>query len=383
VLEVLPAAALGDLRAKLRPALGQERRGHPAPDVLFGGQALIGRFLLALSKLPNADLRLRSAFIEYVVENGAVVGAVIDTPPQGGKSGRKRIQARGGVIVAAGGFEHNATLRKQSGLPGTLAGAMGPATNTGQPIVAGMAIGAATDLMDQAWWSPGVRHPDGTFSFSLGYTGGIFVDQTGRRFMNESLPYDRAGREMIARMKAGKLQLPIWMIYDNRDSGVPPVQYPNVPFADTADYQAAGCWVSAPTIGELAKKIGVPADALNETVARFNTLAAAGKDSDFGRGTEPYERMFTENRPPLAQIVTAPFHAAAFELSDLGTKGGLKTDTAARVLATTGAPIPGLYAAGNSMAAASGEAYPGGGNPIGSSMVFAFIAAQDIGARLT
>ncbi|MBY0511564.1 MAG: FAD-dependent oxidoreductase, partial [Rhodospirillaceae bacterium] len=113
VLETLPAAALGDLRTKLRPALAQERRGHPAPDTLFGGQALIGRFLLALSKLPHADLRLRTAFVAYVTENGAVVGAVVDTP-----EGRKRIQARGGVIAAAGGFEHNAALRKQSGLPG-------------------------------------------------------------------------------------------------------------------------------------------------------------------------------------------------------------------------------------------------------------------------
>jgi len=58
-------------------------------------------------------------------------------------------------------------------------------------------------------------------------------------------------------------------------------------------------------------------------------------------------------------------------VSDLGTKGGLRTDAHGRVLDTTGAVIPGLYAAGNTMAAPSGTVYPGGGNPIGTSMVFA------------
>jgi 3-oxosteroid 1-dehydrogenase len=56
----------------------------------------------------------------------------------------------------------------------------------------------------------------------------------------------------------------------------------------------------------------------------------------------------------------------------------LKTDPDARVLDTGGAVIPGLYAAGNSMAAVSGKTYPGGGNPIGSSVVFAYRAALDM-----
>ena len=68
----------------------------------------------------------------------------------------------------------------------------------------------------------------------------------------------------------------------------------------------------------------------------------------------------------------------AFGLSDLGTKGGLKTDTRARVLNVTQQPVGSLYAAGNTMAAVSGEAYPGGGNPVGSSMVFAYLAAMDM-----
>jgi 3-oxosteroid 1-dehydrogenase len=77
-------------------------------------------------------------------------------------------------------------------------------------------------------------------------------------------------------------------------------------------------------------------------------------------------------------IDTAPYHAAAFGLSDLGTKGGLRTDSRARVLDKAGEVISGLYAAGNTMAAVSGTTYPGGGSPIGASMLFSHIAALDM-----
>ena len=125
-------------------------------------------------------------------------------------------------------------------------------------------------------------------------------------------------------------------------------------------------------------KIGVPPDNLAATVARFNEFVARGVDDDFGRGDEPYDRAFSGGAPPLYAIGRPPFHAAAFGISDLGTKGGLRTDTAARVLDTAGHVIPGLYAAGNTMAAPSGTAYPGGGNPIGTSMVFSHLAVLDM-----
>ena len=77
----------------------------------------------------------------------------------------------------------------------------------------------------------------------------------------------------------------------------------------------------------------------------------------------------------MVPIEDGPFHAAAFGLSDLGTKGGLVTNSHGQVIDTSGAPIRGLYAAGNTMAAVSGTAYPGGGIPIGASMLFSHLAA--------
>lgn len=168
------------------------------------------------------------------------------------------------------------------------------------------------------------------------------------------------------------------MVFDDRRGATPPVKATNVSMVDPADYRAAGLWRTAGTLDELASSIGVPGPALTETVRRYNAMVAAGADTDFGRGDEAYDRAFSRGKPPLVPIDTPPFHAAAFGLSDLGTKGGLRTDSHARVLDKTGEPIPGLYAAGNTMAAVSGTTYPGGGNPIGASMLFSHLAALDM-----
>jgi hypothetical protein len=182
-------------------------------------------------------------------------------------------------------------------------------------------------------------------------------------------------------MACGAMTVPYWMIYDNREGLVPPVKATNVSMVEPKQYIEAGLWHSADTLPELAGMIGVNADNLVSTVKRFNEFVAAGVDEDFGRGDEAYDRAFSGGRSPMVPIETAPFHAAAFGLSDLGTKGGLVTDSVARVLDTDGNPIGGLYAAGNTMAAVSGAAYPGGGNPIGASMLFSHLAARDMAAK--
>ncbi|MEU4314004.1 FAD-binding protein [Nocardia sp. NPDC024068] len=372
----LPAAELGALREHLRGPLDTDRLGAPPPDLLIGGQALIGRFLRALSTYPEVRLHRNAALVDLIVEDGRVIGALVERP-----SGTVAIKVRRGVILAAGGFEGNDEMRRHYGVPGTARDTMGPPGNQGRAHQAGIAAGADTDLMDQAWWSPGLTHPDGRSAFALWFTGGIFVDQDGNRFVNESAPYDRLGRAAIERLRAGTLTLPYWMIYDDRAGARPPVQATNVSMVESEKYEAAGLWHTAATLAELAAAIGVPAANLVATVDRYNAMVAAGADTDFGRGDEAYDRAFSEGESPMVPIDQGPFHAAAFGLSDLGTKGGLRTDTAARVLGRDGSPIPGLYAAGNTMAAVSGTVYPGGGNPIGASMLFGHLAVLDLLGR--
>ena len=374
----LPDDALGRHAGLVRGPLDTERLGTPAPDVLVGGRALVGRFLAALGGFPDVTCWRNTPLTELICDGDRVVGAVVvrDGTPV-------RVRARRGVLLAAGGFERNADMRARYGVPGDATDTMGAPGNTGAAHLAAIAAGADTDLMDQAWWSPGLTHPDGRSAFALWFTGGIFVDQNGRRFVNESAPYDRLGREVIRHMRAGRLTLPYWMIYDDRTGGTPPIGATNVSMVDAAEYRKAGLWRSADTITGLAEAIGVPAGDLAATIARFNELAASGTDVDFGRGAEAYDRVFTAGASPLVPIDTPPYHAAAFGLSDLGTKGGLRTDARARVLRRDGTAIPGLYAAGNTMAAVTGTTYPGGGNPIGASLLFSHFAALDMAAQPT
>lgn len=373
----LAVAKAPELRDIVRGPLDVERLGtNPPDDYFLGGRALIARFLKAIGRYPTASLRRNTALVELVLDDGAVVGAIMESAGQ-----RTAIRTRRGVLLAAGGFENNDELRRKYGVPGEARDTMGSPGSLGQAHQAGVAVGADTDLMDQAWWSPGMTHPDGSSAFALWFTGGIFVNQDGERFVNESAPYDRIGRAIISLLDDGSITLPYWMIYDDKEGLAPPVKAPNVSMVEPEKYSDAGLWHSADTLEELAEKIGVPAGNLVATVKRFNEFVAAGVDKDFGRGDEAYDRAFSNGHPPLVAIDQAPFHAAAFGISDLGTKGGLRTDSAARVLDTSGNPIPGLYAAGNTMAAPSGTVYPGGGNPIGTSMLFSHLAVKDMGGK--
>ena len=370
----IAVAAAPQLRDAIRGPLDTDRLGvEPPADYFLGGRALIARFLKAIAQHPNASLRRDTALVELMVSQGTVVGAIVESAGE-----RRAIRTRLGVLLAAGGFESNPELRREYGVPGDVRDTMGACGNRGLALQAGIAAGADTDLMDQAWWSPGMTHPDGRSAFALWFTGGIFVNQAGDRFVNESRAYDRAGREIVAQLRDGSITLPYWMIYDDKEGEVPPVKAANVTIVAAEKYVAAGLWHTADTIAGLAEKIGVPADRLAATVRRFNEFAATGIDEDFGRGDEAFDRAFSSGASPLVSIDKPPFHAAAFGISDLGTKGGLRTDAAARVLDTSGNPIPGLYAAGNTMAAPSGTAYPGGGNPIGTSMLFSHLAVLDM-----
>lgn len=399
ISQSIASAEIGELRQHIRPTLSTEREGQPAMEPLMAGQALIGRALKATQDTGNAELRRNAPLDKLIVEDGRVVGG--ETVSSDGK--RRRIRATRGVLLAAGGFEHNDELRKKYGIAGTRKWSVGAPGNLGKALQAGIEIGAATDLLDQAWWSPGLLHPDGSATFTVGILGGIIVNGAGKRFADEAMAYDRLGREMLKGEATGVKHLPSWMIWDNRFGGEPPIMNASVALLPRQKYLDAGLWKSADTLEGLAEQIGVPADALVATVNRFNQFAETGVDEDFHRGEEAFEKFIfaaadhLENlvsnegkmgkgpiekgpNPGLIPITKGPFHAAAFAVSDLGTKGGLKTDEKARVLRPDGSVIKGLYAAGNTMAAVSGEAYPAGGNPVGSSAVFSYIAALDMAA---
>ncbi len=356
----------------LRPPVERDRIGASGRSTLSGGQALIGRMAAMLVRDGGTiatehhvvDVRRDAA--------GRVTGVVVDTP-----SDSVEVAARRGVVVAAGGYEGSPELRSLHGTPGSADWTMAPrGTNTGDLIEACAKAGAATDYSGEGWFCPGLEHPDGSGTFTLGFRSGLMVDQTGRRYGNECLPYDRFGRIMAETPE----RIPSWFVFDDREGGrLPAIAMPE---GDPADHLAAGTWVRADTIADLARAIGVDPAVLTATVDRFNGFAASGVDEDFGRGEDEYDTFFaggTGFNQALTPLDRAPYVAARFVLSDLGTKGGLVTDAAGRVLeAATGAPIPGLYASSNSVASVFGSRYPGPGAPLGAAMVFASLAVRDL-----
>ncbi|WP_327098278.1 3-oxosteroid 1-dehydrogenase [Nocardia vinacea] len=344
------------------------------------GKALVARLWLALRDA-GVPVWLNTPLTEVITADDAVIGvrAERDGAPI-------VIHARRGVVLAAGGFEHNLEMRKQFFTePVSTDWTVGATENVGDGIRAGEKLGAALDLMDDAWWGPSVRNPDGPPFFCLAersQPGAIMVNDAGERFTNESASYVDVVHTMYERHATGVGHVPAHFIMDQRFRdrylflGTFPKQ------AIPQKYFDAGIIKKADTLAELATKIGVPADSLIATVQRFNGFARAGRDADFHRGESAYDRYYgdptVQPNPCLAPIDQGPFYAVEMVPGDLGTKGGLVTDEHSRVLSEDGAPIAGLYAAGNNSAAVMGNSYAGAGATIGPAMVFGYIAADHI-----
>jgi 3-oxosteroid 1-dehydrogenase len=241
-----------------------------------------------------------------------------------------------------------------------------------------MGAGAALGCMSEAWWCPAISIPgemiDGAPMFRLILTerarpGCLLVNGRGVRFADEAQNYNDLGRTLqnFEPTSFSFPNVPAWLVFD----GGYRATYRLGPLSrrdPDPDWLARG-----ETLAELAAEIGVPADALKTTVARFNEGAAAGADPDFGRGSFPYDR-FIGDLGPLEQ---PPYYAFRVLPGCIGTKGGPKTDPSGRVLSITdGSPIPGLYAAGNAAASPFGLAYPGAGGTIGPAVVFGTRAGE-------
>jgi 3-oxosteroid 1-dehydrogenase len=293
------------------------------------------------------------------------------------------VRARRGVVLGSGGFERNLEMReKYQPQPTSIDWTTGSQFNTGGGILAGIAAGAQTDLLDDAWWGPTIPLPNGPW-FCLAernLPGSIIVSSGGQRFMNEALPYVEATKEIYRAHEAGASAVPAWMIIDQRYRN----RYlfagltPRTPFPRR--WYEFGTIRKGATLAELATEIGVPPGALEETVTRFNGFAETGVDADFHRGESAYDKYYSDPRvkpnPSLHAIDQAPFYAVKIVPGDLGTKGGLVTDEAARVLRPDGTVIEGLYAAGNVSASVMGHTYAGPGATIGPALVFGYLAAE-------
>ena len=345
-------------------------------SVRGSGAALQGWMLLAAVR---ADIPVWNStpVTDLLVEDGRVVGVVAL------RHGRQiRIRAQRGVLLNAGGFSHNQEMRSRYGRqPSSSNWTVANPGDTGEVIETAIKHGAATDLMDEAWWIPTTVLPDGSplyIVYERSKPHGIIVDGAGRRYCNEAASYMEVGQKMYER-NASVPAIPSWFVMDSRHRrqymwglsprGVTP-----------KDWVSAGYMRRAGTIEDLAAQCNIDPKALTETVERFNVDARGGVDRDFHKGDRAYDRYYgdprTKPNPCLGPVDKPPFYAVAVYPGDVGTCGGLVTDEQARVLSQSGDVIEGLYAAGNCTASVMGRTYPGAGASIGASFAFGWIAAQ-------
>lgn len=346
------------------------------------GNALAAR-LAASARDAGVPIWTGTPARRLIVERGVVCGAVVER-----EGATIELRARRGVVLACGGFPHDAGRIAQA-YPHLRSGGEHlspvPAGNTGDGITLAEQAGARLEIRypSTSAWMPVSKVPyaDGThgvFPHLLDrYKPGIIgVTRRGQRFCNESESYHDVGAAMI-RACAGEPETAMWLVCDQVALAryglgfVKPAPMPIGRFLKNG-YLKRGA-----SLAELAQQCGIDAAALECTVREYNEGAARGEDTQFGRGRTSFNRYLAdpENRPNpcVAPLAKGPFYAVKVLMGDLGTFDGLRTDVLGRVLAPHGAPIDGLYAVGNDRASLMGGNYPGAGITLGPNLTFGYV----------
>jgi 3-oxosteroid 1-dehydrogenase len=367
--------------------LGTERHSQ---GIAARGRALIGGLMEAC--LAN-DVRL--------VNNARVV----DVTFQDGRIREVHAQRNGngavesfptdlGLVIASGGFEWNKKL--WDGIIGVpLDGRLSPPYNLGDGLKIAETAGARLANMGQVWWNPSHAIPGETYDGAPRMRGGVLrsrpgaitVNPQGRRFFNENIPYNDAGRPIVHfdPHTYRFVNYPAWSIADHETIHRAPLLSRDFTTPITEEWL-----VSAPTLRELARRIGVDADGLEGQVKEWNENCERGVDTQFHRGEKEYDLtrdawdVVRRKAEPddgyknglLRPLKKGPFYATRLMSACYGTKGGPAIDGHARVLGFDDKPIPGLFAAGNAAGGIFGHAYPGGGATLGAALTMGWRAGE-------
>ena len=362
-----------------------QRLRAPRGTTLHLGNALAARLYASLLAR-NVDIRFGTTVEHLLTEGDAIRGVRIND-----LSGSRPIVARKGVVLATGGFSHDAGLRAQF-FPGG-AGAVSAAApgGSGDGLHAAIAAGASmnTRVASPAYWVPAslFQRADGSqgvFPHTVtdrAKPGVIAVNASGRRFVNEALSYHEF---VLAMLRDGNdtTNRSFHLVCDRRflwTYGLGRIR----PFTRRlGQYIKSSELIEAPSIDALADLIGVETSALSTTMDKYNAHARVGLDPEFGRGTSIYQRHLGDAghspNPCVAPIEQAPFYALRIYPADLGTAIGLQMDCHARVLRNNGTAIAGLYACGNDMGSIMNGNYPGPGITLGPALTFGYIAGRHL-----
>ena len=308
--------------------------------------------LFAATERAGADIAYEAKMTGFLQDGtGRVTGVKVRTA-----SGTEDVPA-GAVVLASGGFEANAEMRARYLGPGwDQVKVRGTRFNTGETLRMALDIGAqpvghwqgchATPIDADAAPVGQLHLTDMTNRLSYPYS--ITVNMLGRRFVDEgedtgAYTYAKTGRTILTQPNAVAYQ-----IFDRKTVHLLEERY------------STGTPIVGDTIQEIAEKLSVPTDTLQETVAEFNAAVQPGtfdpalKDGKRTRGLEPPKSNWA------LTIDSPPYTVYPVTCGITFTFGGIKIDTEAKVVDTEGNHIPGLYATGEIAGDFFYHNYPGG-----------------------
>ncbi len=314
------------------------------------GLGLVAPMYRKALEYPGIRFLWNQEMTDLLVDNGRVVGVQTRDLRSGSDH---RLTARA-VILATGGFQNNLALLREHWpdamrFPETvLLGSGVNSTGSGHRIA--QRVGAALSRMDHQWNYPwglrDPRHPGMSRGLSARNTASIWVNAQGKRFVNEM-----ASPKLVVPALLAQPQASYWAIFDVQTKGlfwIAGSDWIDFKTIERVIFSDSSIVKSASSITELAAKIGVSPHSLEETIRRYNEQVAAGDDVDFGRFGRSAERFrgFMIPAAPPKQIHTPPFYAVQFFILTRKSMGGVAIDTRSRVITNAGAPISGLFAAG-------------------------------------
>jgi succinate dehydrogenase/fumarate reductase flavoprotein subunit len=376
-------STLRALRLVLQYAL--QRLSAPRGTTLHLGNALAARLYASLLKR-DVEIMFGAGVEQLLIEGDAVKGVTLTD-----SAGSRSITARRGVVLATGGFSHDAKLRERFFPAGAGTVSATAPGGTGDGLQAALAAGADVHsrVASPAYWVPAslFRRADGSpgvFPHTVtdrAKPGIIAVNAAGKRFVNEALSYHEFALAML-RDGNDVANRSFHLVCDRRflwRYGLGRIK----PFTmHVSRYIRSGELIEARSIEALADAIGVEKSALATTLEKYNASARIGIDPELGRGGSIYQRHLGDPghspNPCVAPIEQPPFYALRICPADLGTAIGLRTDGDARVLRKDGGAISGLYACGNDMGSIMNGNYPGPGITLGPALTFGYIAGRHL-----
>ena len=324
---------------------GQSRLRMHGPKTHYGSE-LAAQLERTVNNEPGIEL----------LKNTPVDALVWDEKRVSGVETAEGTIAVGAVILALNGFGGNREMVEEYlGTEAASALYYGSSNNTGEGIRWGMSLGAATEHMGSYQGHASVAAPDGPLvTWGVVVNGAILVNRDGKRFGDETVGYSEYAGAVMS--QPGNQA---WEVFDEEI-------YEASRGTRFEEVIETGKVVRSKTLEDLAANLGLPADALAETVQETNRSIRGETPDPFGReefGDGPLE---------------PPFYAIHVRGALFHTQGGLKVDSRARVLRFDVSPIPGLYAGGGTAVGVSGKGYKGysSGNGLLAATVLGKVAGE-------